>query len=142
MRKSLDVLLHLREHERKASGVALERANVERDRQQGRVDVLVAEVTHAREELPGADADTLACYHAFRLQREVQARREEARLAQRTRDADSRRARHAVAVTDELALERLMERRRVAVVREENRIESAAMDEIAARQGGSHEHQA
>lgn len=125
-------LQRLREHSRRESHQQFRAAEVERDRALARVDELRAGVERARAQVDGGDVEALGLYHSFRLREALRERREEARLAQRERDLETREVQHVRCVRDELTLDALveeMEAREAVVVR---RVEARQMDEIAA----------
>ena len=133
MASALGTLHRLRANARKASDVDLRRAELERDRQQVRVEAGQAALVAAREARDDADLESLATWHAFRLQGELKGRREDVRLAQREREVDARRSVHVGHVKDELAVQNLIDRREAVAAEQAGRRERTEMDEIAGR---------
>ncbi len=130
---ALPTLLRLRHAAREESHTALRRAEDEREAQAKRLADLRAATVAARAALEAADTLALSSYHEFRARQEVQERREIARLQQREREVDLKRAQHHGRVRDELALEKFMERRAAEEEREEARRDQERMDELGRR---------
>lgn len=130
---SLDTLLRLRARAREESQAMLRRAEDERDLQRGRLDAVRKAIADARADLDPHDALALATYHAFRLAQEPLERRETARLLQREREVEQKRAIHVGRVRDELAMANVIEAHAREEAEEEARRDARRMDEIAAR---------
>jgi len=126
-------LQRIREHERKSAHQKVVAAEEERDRSVARIEALQERVEVARTSVDNEDAVSIATYHSYRLQQVITERREEARLAQRNRDLEARRAHHVVCVREELSLDAVVERMNERDQAEERRSDARLMDEIAAR---------
>ncbi len=130
---TLHTLLRLRTIARESSSLALRKAEDERAAQLEKLRGVRSAVESARTETDMNDALDLANYYAFRLRSEMAERREAARLAQKERDVEQKRAIHATHVRDELAMDNVIDLRERQEAREQQRRESREMDEVAGR---------
>lgn len=137
MSGTLHTLLRLRTLAREETAVAVRKAEDEREAQLARLVAVRESVARARTETDLEDALDLAAYYAFRLRSEMAERREAARLAQKERDVEQKRALHVVRVRDEIAMQNVIDHRERQAAVDEGRRDAARMDEIAARRAGA-----
>lgn len=109
------------------------RAEDERDAQAGRLDAVRRSVADARAQMDPSDPFALTTYHAFRMRQEVAERREAARLQQREREVEQKRAVHVGRVRDEIAMANVIDAHAREAAADEARRDSRRMDDIAAR---------
>jgi hypothetical protein len=133
MGSTLHTLLRLRGLEREASSLALRKAEDDRDAQRAKLDDVRTSIARARESVDTLDVIDLNIYHQFRLRAEMNERREAARLAQKDKELEARRAVHVGRVRDELALQNVIDAKDLAEAREDSKRDQAKMDELAAR---------
>jgi hypothetical protein len=126
-------LQRLRVHSRKEAHQQVRAAEIERDRAAARLLELREGVASARAAVDPRDAEAVNLYATFRLREALRERREEARLAQRERDLEARRAHHLKCVRDELTLNTLVDELNAREAQEARRVEARRMDEIANR---------
>jgi len=126
-------LQRIREHKRQSAHQKVVAAEVERDRSVARIEELQARVESARTSVDQGDVVSIATYHSYRLQQVITERRETARLAQRNRDLEIRRAHHVTCVREELTLDAVVDRMHEREQAAERRSDARQMDEIASR---------